>query len=135
MNKTQTMIRLTADPEVRYSSDGKANCHFVGACPRRFKREETDFINFVAFGKDAEFLEKYCRKGTKLVIIGHIQTGSYTNKDGNKVYTTDVICEEIEFAESKNANSGYVAPNNESNTDADGFMNIPDGIEQELPFV
>ena len=142
MNKVILMGRLTRDPEVRYGgANNSAVARFSLAVDRRFKRdgdEQTaDFINCVAFGKTAEFLEKYARKGTKFVVEGRIQTGSYTNKDGQKVYTTDVVCENVEFAESKNAqgggsNEGYTR--NPAPAD-DGFMNIPtDGIESEIPF-
>jgi len=149
MNKVVLMGRLTRDPEVRYSSgeNSSANASFTLAVDRRFKRQgeeqQADFIRCVAFGKQAEFVEKYIKKGTKIVVVGRIQTGSYTNKEGQRVYTTDVIAEEIEFAESKGSGSGseYAgAQNSESGrpspSDAsDGFMNIPDGIDEELPFV
>ena len=144
MNKVILMGRMTRDPEVRYGgSNNSAVARFSLAVDRRFKREgdeqTADFINCVAFGKTAEFLEKYGRKGTKYAIEGRIQTGSYTNKDGQKVYTTDVVCENVEFAESKNSNSGDSSFNGGANfapsSDAgDGFMNIPDGIDEELPF-
>lgn len=143
MNKVILMGRLTRDPEVRYSQGANqtAVARFSLAVDRRFKRDgeqDADFINCVAFGKTGEFLEKYGRKGTKFVIEGRIQTGSYTNKDGQKVYTTDVVAENVEFAESKNASGGgsYNAePTNAAPSGAgDGFMNIPDGIEEELPF-
>ncbi len=145
MNKVILMGRLTRDPEVRYGgANNSAIARFSLAVDRRFKREgdeqTADFINCVAFGKTAEFLEKYARKGTKFVVEGRIQTGSYTNKEGNKVYTTDVVCENVEFAESKNSQSnGGSSFNGGSDftpsTDAgDGFMNIPDGIDEELPF-
>lgn len=130
------MGRLTKDPEVRYSQgeNSSAVSRITLAVDRRFKRDgeqSADFINCVAFGKIAEFQEKYFRKGTKVVITGRIQTGSYVNKDGVKVYTTDVIIEEQEFAESKNSGGG----NSESAAGvSDGFMNIPDGIDEELPF-
>lgn len=149
MNKVVLMGRLTRDPEVRYSSgeNSSANASFTLAVDRRFKRQgeeqQADFIRCVAFGKQAEFVEKYIKKGTKIVVVGRIQTGSYTNKEGQRVYTTDVIAEEIEFAESKGSGSGseYAgAQNSESGRPspsdaADGFMNIPDGIDEELPFV
>ena len=144
MNKVILMGRLTRDPEVRYSQGGNqtAIAHYSLAVNRRFKREgdpEADFINCVAFGKQAEFAEKYLKKGTKMAITGRIQTGSYTNKDGVKVYTTDIIVEEQEFAESKAAAENHTAaspapqPAPQQNQ-ADGFMNIPDGIDEELPF-
>lgn len=146
MNKVILMGRMTRDPEVRYGgSNNSAVCRFSLAVDRRFKREgdeqTADFISCVAFGKTAEFIEKYGRKGTKFVVEGRIQTGSYTNKDGQKVYTTDVVCEQVEFAESKNSQGGgnngafnggaNMAPSSDA---GDGFMNIPDGIEDELPF-
>lgn len=140
MNKVILMGRLTRDAEVRYSQGEKATAvaRFGFAVPRKFKRDnepDCDFINCVAFGKQAEFIEKYTYKGIKLLIEGRIQTGSYTNKDGAKVYTTDVVVESCEFAESKNAsqqNEQNSRPQ-PSNSD-DGFMNIPDGIDEELPF-
>ena len=144
MNKVILMGRLTRDPEVRYSQgeNQTAIARYSLAVNRRFKREgdpEADFINCVAFGKQAEFAEKYLKKGTKMTITGRIQTGSYTNKEGVKVYTTDVIVEEQEFAESKAASENHTAaspapqPAPQQNQ-ADGFMNIPDGIDEELPF-
>lgn len=146
MNKVILMGRLTRDPEVRYSQGdaSTAIARFSLAVDRRFKRDgddqTADFINCVAFGKTAEFMERYARKGTKFVVEGRIQTGSYTNKDGQKVYTTDVVVENVEFAESKasgdNNNGGYVPADRPSPSGAagDGFMNIPDGIDEELPF-
>ena len=146
MNKVILMGRLTRDPEVRYSQ-GEAStaiARFSLAVDRRFKREgedqTADFINCVAFGRTAEFMERYARKGTKFVVEGRIQTGSYINKDGQKVYTTEVYVENLEFAESKsssdNNNGGYVPADRPSPSGAagDGFMNIPDGIDEELPF-
>ena len=144
MNKVILMGRLTRDAEVRYGgANNSAVARFSLAVDRRFKREgdeqTADFISCVAFGKTAEFLEKYARKGTKFVVEGRIQTGSYTNKDGQKVYTTDVVCESVEFAESKSGSGSNSNTNNDSQSlppsDAgDGFMNIPDGIDEELPF-
>lgn len=146
MNKVILMGNLTRDPEVRYSQGENpiAVARFSLAVNRRFKREgdqDADFINCVSFGKQAEFVEKYFRKGMRAVISGRIQTGSYTNNDGVKVYTTDVVAEEVEFAERK-ANSDAVVgraeehrPSPAPSADAgDGFMNIPDGIDEELPF-
>lgn len=138
MNKVILMGRLTRDPEVRMSGD-TAVARFSLAVDRRFKKdgEQTaDFINCVAFGKTGEFIEKYGRKGTKFVVEGRIQTGSYTNKDGQKVYTTDVVVEQVEFAESKASADGNTANNtSNSNTPTDtNFMDIPDGIDEELPF-
>ena len=146
MNKVVLMGRLTRDPEVRYSQGDNplAIARFTLAVDRRFKRdgEQTaDFINCVVFGRSAEFTEKYFHQGTKVVVSGRIQTGSYTNRDGVKVYTTEVVVEEQEFAESKAAsesNGGYraqAAAAPAPSVDAgDGFMNIPDGIDEELPF-
>ncbi|RKM56108.1 single-stranded DNA-binding protein [Butyrivibrio sp. CB08] len=154
MNKVILCGRLTKDPEVRYSQGGEpmAIARYTLAVDRRRGRnngdgEQTaDFISCVAFGRAGEFAEKYLKKGTKMLITGRIQTGSYTNKDGVKVYTTEVVVEEQEFAESKNASSnGGSYSDNYSSSSApandpaptaagDGFMNIPDGIEEELPF-
>lgn len=125
------------DPEVRYSQGESASAvaRYTLAVDRRFKRDgeaNADFINCVAFGRAAEFTEKYLQKGTKIAIAGRIQTGSYTNRDGQKVYTTDIVVEEQEFAESKsNGGSGHQSA---PQVDENGFMNIPDGIDEELPF-
>lgn len=144
MNKVELVGRLTRDPEVRYTQGENASAvaRFSVAVNRRFKNAEgnydADFINCVAFGKSAEFIEKYFRKGMAIGLTGRIQTGSYTNKDGVKVYTTDVVVEEAEFVESKNSSNATGTPNTPSNNNTssgDGFMNIPDGIEDsELPF-
>ena len=141
MNKVELCGRLTNDPEVRYSQGEKSTAiaRYTLAVDRRFKQDgqpTADFIPCVAFGKNGEFAEKYLHKGTKVIVIGRIQTGSYTNKDGQKVYTTDVMVEEQEFAESKNASAANndSAPSNKHNTDSDGFINIPDGIDEALPF-
>lgn len=144
MNKVILMGRLTRDPEVRYSQSGDpmAIARYTLAVDRRFNRnggEQTaDFIQCVAFGKAGEFAEKYFKQGTKIAVTGRIQTGSYTNKEGQKVYTTEVIVEEQEFAESKNSSSGgsyeYSDRPSQSDAGADGFMSIPDGIENDLPF-
>ena len=147
MNKVILMGRLTRDPEVRYSQgeNSLAIARYTLAVDRRFKRDgeaTADFINCVAFGKAAEHAERFYRQGLKVVITGRIQTGSYTNKDGVKVYTTEVVVEEQEFAESKavsDANAGGYrqapSPAPAPVSDAgDGFMNIPDGIDEELPF-
>ena len=144
MNKVFLMGRLTRDPEVRYSQGENATAvaRFTLAVDRRFRRDDasTDFIGCVAFGRNAEFIEKYFRQGTKALITGRIQTGSYTNRDGQKVYTTDVVVEDQEFAESKNASGANdlgFAPASRPQPSAamgDGFMNIPDGIDEELPF-
>ena len=164
MNKVILMGRLTRDPEVRYSQGEQpmAIARYSLAVDRRFNRnsqdgQTADFINCVAFGRQGEFAEKYLKQGTKIVISGRIQTGSYTNRDGVKVYTTDVVVEEQDFAESKAAASSYTggyqqqggyqsapepqaapAPTNRpapSEAVSDGFMTIPEGIEEELPFI
>ena len=147
MNKVILMGRLTRDPEVRYSqgANSLAIARYTLAVDRRFRREgeaTADFINCVAFGKQAEHAERYYRQGLRVTICGRIQTGSYTNRDGQKVYTTEVVVEEQEFAESKGTsdanrgnNSFQAAPAPAPAFDAgDGFMNIPDGIDEELPF-
>ena len=148
MNKVILMGRLTRDPEVRYSQgeNSTAVARYTLAVDRRFSRNNdentADFIGCVAFGRSGEFAEKYFRKGTKVLVTGRIQTGSYTNRDGVKIYTTDVVVEDQEFAESKNSSSagsdggyaggGYSAPQPQGA--GDGFMNIPYGIDEELPF-
>lgn len=149
MNKVILMGRLTRDPDIRYSQSGDGSmaiARYTLAVDRRGRRNENggeqtaDFISCVAFRNNAEFAEKYLHQGTKLVVTGRIQTGSYTNKDGQKVYTTDVVVDEQEFAESKasagNNEGGYVPSRPEpSAAVGDGFMNIPDGVEDEgLPF-
>ena len=179
MNKAILMGRLTRDPEIRYTQGDNPMCiaRYTLAVDRRFNRNagndgnNADFIPCVCFGKTAEFVEKYLKKGTKMAVTGRIQTGSYTNRDGVKVYTTEVVVEDQEFAESKNVaggngsfggngsynggNSGYNGGNNGggsrggnyggraeqapaqdagSSDSLDGFMNIPDGIDEELPF-
>lgn len=142
MNKVILLGRLTREPDIRYSTGENpiAIARYTLAVDRKFNREEqsADFINCIAFGKAGEFAEKYFHKGIKIAVTGHIQTGSYTNKDGVKVYTTDVIIEEQEFAESKNSNSNSNASSSPANLSypvgEDGFMNIPDGIDEELPF-
>lgn len=151
MNKVVLMGRLTRDPEVRYTQAQEPMCiaRYTLAVNRAYKRDgnqEADFISCVAFGKSGEFAEKYLHKGTKIVISGRIQTGSYTRQDGTKVYTTDVVVEQHEFAESKAA-SGQTSQQGQqqqgqqqtytqgSMVDADGFMSIPDTDLDELPFV
>ena len=152
MNKVILMGRLTRDPEVRYSQGEQATAiaRYTVAVDRRFRRDgdsqTADFIGCVAFGRQAEFAEKYLRKGTKIALTGRIQTGSYTNRDGQKVYTTEVVVEEQEFAESKASSDSYAASHPQQSAapapsmpspgaaSADGFMNIPDGIDEELPF-
>jgi single-strand DNA-binding protein len=156
MNKVILMGRLTRDPEVRYSAGENATAvaRYTLAVDRRFRRDgenSADFIGCVAFGRSAEFAEKYFRQGLKVIVTGRIQTGSYTNREGQKVYTTDVVVEDQEFAESKAASmaggsdagyqQGYQQPAAPASKPApsaavgDGFMNIPDGIDEELPFI
>ena len=152
MNKVILMGRLTRDPDVRYTQGESpaAIARYTLAVDRRFVRRDqqdaqtADFIGIVAFGKAGEFAEKYLKKGTKVIVTGRIQTGSYTNKEGQKVYTTDIVAEDQEFAESKNAagsNGGFSGAGNNASAGAekpvaagDGFMNIPDGIDEEVPF-
>ena len=158
MNRVILMGRLTRDPDIRYSTgeNGTSIARYTLAVDRRFTRrndesgQTADFIGCVAFGKSAEFAEKYLHQGTKILVTGRIQTGSYTNRDGQKVYTTDVVVEDQEFAESKavaegrgvntGMNTGAPAPSRPSApmpdeaSAGDGFMNIPDGINEELPW-
>ena len=155
MNRVILMGRLTRDPEVRYSQGERsmAIARYTLAVDRRGRRgqdgndQTADFINCVAFDRAGEFAEKYFRQGLKIIVSGRIQTGSYTNRDGQKVYTTEVIVEEQEFAESKAASDNYAASHPQTSVptpapsmpapgvaSADGFMNIPDGIDEELPF-
>ena len=151
MNKVVLIGRLTRDPEVRYSAgeNTTAIARYTLAVDRKYKQEgqqNADFIQCIAFGKSAEFAEKYFRKGMKIAITGRIQTGSYTNKEGQKVYTTDVVIEEQEFAESKSSSGADREARDEAalqqsvykqssmTTGDDGFMHIPDGIDEELPF-
>lgn len=149
MNKVILMGRLTRDPEVRYSqaAEPMAIARYTLAIDRRYNKnsdeQSADFINCVAFGRSGEFAEKYFRKGTKLLVEGRIQTGSYTNKEGVRVYTTEVIVDNQEFAESKNASSGseggytgggYSKAESSAAPASGDFMNIPEGIDEELPF-
>ena len=158
MNKVILMGRLTRDPEIRYSAgdSSMAIARYTLAVDRRFARRDqgngndqqtADFIGCVAFGRSAEFAEKYFRQGMRVVVTGRIQTGSYTNRDGVKVYTTDVVVEDQEFAESKAASAergvNVSAPVNrpapapapqQASAPGEGFMNIPDGVDEELPF-
>lgn len=136
MNSVQLVGRLVRDPEVRYSQGENpiAVARFTVACNRKFKKEgeqDADFISCVSFGKVSEFIERYFQKGSSIGLNGRIQTGSYTNKDGQKVYTTDVFVESVEFVGSKNENQ---AANNDATKKNDDFMNIPDNIDEELPF-
>lgn len=149
MNKVIMMGRLTRDPEMRYSQgeNAVAVARFSIAVDRRFRREgesNVDFFNCTAFGKQAGFVEKYLRKGIRIVLCGHLQNNNYTNKEGQLVYSIQVMVDEIEFAESKSkeekgradAAHGNVAANgyNAGGFNGDGFMNIPDGVDEELPF-
>lgn len=134
MNKVIMIGRLTKDPEIRHTEGEKSTtiARYGLAVNRKFKRDgepEADFVNCVAFGKNGEFAEKYLHKGMKIAITGRIQSGSYTNKDGQKVYTTDIVVEEHEFCESKGS-----ASSTSSQQDSDGFMQCPDGIDEDLPF-
>lgn len=136
MNKVILMGRLTRDPEVHYTGGGSSIAKYTLAVDRRFKSEggpTADFPGIVCFGKTAEFCEKYLKKGTKVCVVGRLQTGSYTKEDGTKVYTTDVIAEEVEFAESKKAAEGPAeqpkAP------DKGEWMNVPDDMGDDMPFI
>ena len=137
MNKVIEIGRLTKDPEIRYSQGASSTCiaRYTLAVDRKFKQEgqpNADFINCIAFGKLGEFAEKYLHKGVKIAVTGRIQTGSYTNKDGQKVYTTDVVVEEQEFCESKSQSNSQPQP---APSNSDGFMSIPDGLDDTgLPF-
>ena len=136
MNNVILMGRPVRDPDIRYSESSMAVARFVLAVDRRYKKDtdeqNADFIRCVSFGKTAEIIEKYVSQGKKIVVQGRIQTGSYTNKDGAKIFTTDVVVEYMEFAESKSSEAYRPEP---AGADGDGFMNIPDGIEDEgLPF-
>ena len=143
MNKVILIGRLTRDPEIRYSTGANATAigSFSIAVDRRFKRDgepDADFFNCTAFGKQAEFVERYLKKGIKLVVVGRVQNDTYTNKEGQKVYNVRIMVDELEFAESKAASGegGNNRPTGrpQPSTDKDGFMNIPDGIDEELPF-
>ena len=148
MNKVIMMGRLTRDPEVRYSSgeNSMAIAKFSIAVDRRNRRQQTDdqptadFFNCTAFGKQGEFVEKYLKKGTKILLTGRVQNDNYTNKNGEKIYSVQIIVEEIEFAESKkdsvDSKSGAQPQADAPTADGggDGFMNIPDSIQEELPF-
>ena len=139
MNKVILMGRLTRDPQVRYTQgqDSMAIARFTLAVDRRGRKQEgqqdADFPSCVAFGKSAEFVEKYVHQGTKIVLTGRIQTGSYNDREGRKVYTTEVVVEEAEFAESKNKNGNQQEPPT-GPASGDGFMNIPEGADDQLPF-
>lgn len=147
MNKVILVGRLTRDPEIRYSqgASSTAVARFSIAVDRRFKREgepDADFFNCTAFGKQAEFVERYLKQGIKMVVVGRIQNDNYTNREGQKVYSVQIMVDELEFAESKNASSAgdggaYQQPTARPTPSAaanDGFMNVPEGIDEELPF-
>lgn len=136
MNKVILIGRVVRDAEIRYSQGANTTCvaRYTLAVDRKFKQEgqpTADFINCIAFGKLGEFAEKYLHKGVKIAVVGRIQTGSYKNKDGNTVYTTDVVVEEQEFCESKSQSNSqpHPTPSNDNS-----WMNIPDGVEDSLPF-
>ena len=136
MNKVIEIGRLTKDPEIRYSQGASSTCiaRYTLAVDRKFKQEgqpNADFINCIAFGKLGEFAEKYLHKGVKIAVVGRIQTGSYKNKDGNTVYTTDVVVEEQEFCESKSQSNSQPQP---TQSNDNSWLNIPDGVEDSLPF-
>ena len=141
INSVNLTGRLTRDPDVRYTDGGTSIARFTLAVDRRFRQDDgptADFPSCIAFGKTAEFIEKYFRMGMKLELTGRIQTGSYTNKDGVKVYTTDVIAEQVGFGESKSASQDRGAHmecgGGFGSEDGDGFINVPDGVDEELPF-
>lgn len=151
MNKVILIGRLTRDPEIRYSQGASATAvaRFSLAVDRRFKREgepDADFFNCTAFGKQAEFAERYLKQGIKMVVVGRIQNDNYTNRDGQKVYSVQIMVDELEFAESKNSAGAAGAANDSaggyqpaarpapSAAANDGFMNVPEGIDEELPF-
>ena len=138
MNKVILLGRLVRDPEIRYSAgaEQKAVANFTIAVDRKYKRDgepQADFIPCTAFGKSAEFVDKYLRKGIKIALEGHWRTDSYNNSDGHKVYTNNCIVESMEFAESKKSESNE-QPQPQPTPDENGFMNIPDGIDDEVPF-
>lgn len=141
MNSVNLTGRLVRDPEVRYADSGTTIARFTLAVDRRFKQESgpsADFVGCIAFGKSAEFIEKWFSKGNKMELSGRIQAGSYENKEGTRVYTTDAVAENVGFAESKSASKGTSQGNQQGGgfgqPDDDGFMNIPDGIDEELQF-
>lgn len=142
MNKVILMGRLTRDPEVRYPQDAEqaAVGRFSLAVDRKYKQDgqpEADFFNCTCFGRQAEFAEKYLRKGIKMLITGRIQNNNYKDREGNKVYSVQVMVEEMEFAESKSAQERNQNTRNnwqQPQADENGFMNIPDGLDEELPF-
>lgn len=136
MNKVLLVGRFTKDPEIKYANSGLTIASFNVAVDRKYKKEgeqSADFISCKAFGKTAEFIEKYFHKGMKIGIEGRIQTGSYQKDDGTKVYTTDVVCDGVEFVESKSSD-GSAPKSKQEEQQADDFVNVPDGIDEELPF-
>lgn len=129
MNRWIGIGRLTKDPEIRYTEDKLCIARYTLAIDRSSAKEkQTDFISCIAFGKSGEFADKYLHKGMKIAVEGRIQTGSYTDKDGNKRYTTDCVIDHHEFCESKGSTENAPA------TDENGFMNVPDGVVEDLPF-
>ena len=131
MNKVIIMGRLTRDPEISSSTNGTTFARYSVAVDRRFKREgdpDADFFNCTSFGKQAEFVERYLKKGTKVVVTGRLQNNNYTNKDGSKVYSVQIMVEDVEFAESKKADGS------ENTASSDDFLNLPEGLVEELPF-
>ena len=136
MNKVTLIGRVVRDADIRYSQGANTTCvaRYTLAVDRKFKQEgqpTADFINCIAFGKLGEFAEKYLHKGVKIAVTGRIQTGSYKNKDGNTVYTTDVVVEEQEFCESKSQSNSQPQP---TQSNDNSWLNIPDGVEDSLPF-
>ena len=140
MNRAILMGRLTRDPDIRYGQgeDTSMIARFTLAVDRRIKQSEgqraADFISCIAFGERAVFVEKYLKQGSKIVLEGRIQTGSYTNREGQKVYTTDIVADSMEFAESKASQGSGATSSVHVSAPSDGFMSIPDGIDDELPF-
>ena len=136
MNKAILMGRLVRDPETRQTQSNEGVTRFTIAVDRKYKKDgdqTADFINCVAFSKTSDFVSKYFHKGNRIAVVGRIQTGNYTNKDGNKVYTTDVICEEVDFCESKKE-ATETAKQEAPDTEDEGFVNVEDSIDDELPF-
>lgn len=139
MNKVALIGRLTRDPDIRRTQgeNSMTVARYTLAVDRRYKKEggqQADFISCIAFGKNGDFVDRYLRKGMKIAVTGRIQSGSYTNREGQKVYTTDVLVEEHDFCESKGSASGSSGQTQPPAVDADGFMDIPDDIDEDLPF-
>jgi single-strand DNA-binding protein len=137
MNVLVMMGRLTKDADIRYTQDGKAVAGFSIAVDRRFKREgqpDADFFNCTAFGRNAEFVERWIHKGTKVVISGELQNNNYTNKEGHTVYNVQIIVNSIEFAESKKAAESNAPVENTPAQEESGFVNVPEGVDELLPF-